>query len=167
MKPIQEIINQNISSQSSAPSISQVAAARGQEAEKVSVQKEVFYSPATEAMVAARKLIAVKSFQASHERVLNERKFHEDDSLQEEQDDKLRELFLVSREMTLNSTQIGDERPLTSIRCAPQGDFAVSFVETNLIDTFDIICRLTCSCAVSSDNYDYFFYRHLVLCRVR
>ena len=77
-------------------------------------------------MVAARKLIAAKSFRASHERVLKERKFFEDENLQAELDDKLREIFLISKEMTLNSTQIGDERPLTSIRCASQGEFAVS-----------------------------------------
>ena len=86
-------------------------------------------------MVATRKLIAVKSFQASHDRVQYERKFREDDSLQADQDNKLRELFLVSREMTLNSTQIGDERPLTSIRCAPQGEYAVRNLNTYFILT--------------------------------
>ena len=91
------------------------------EQEKAVAQKEVFYSPATEAMIAARKVIAAKSFKVAHERVLHERKFHDDDAYLAECDNKLRELFMVSKEMTLNSSQIGDDRPLTSIRSSPFG----------------------------------------------
>ena len=132
-------MNQNISSaHASAPS-----ATSTHEMEKTAVQKEVFYSAATEAMIAARKQIALASFKACYSRLERQRAIRDDDAMQAEEDSALRELMLNAKEMTLNSTQFGDDRPLTSIRYLSQTNIAASGSLAGTVKVWDTN-SLTC-----------------------
>ena len=85
------------------------------------LHKEVFYSPATEDMIAARKELCELSFARARERIHRVKRVREDDELQAEEDRGVASLYLTCREMTLNSSQFGDERPLTTVGYAASG----------------------------------------------
>lgn len=85
-------------------------------------QKEVVYTAASEELISARKFIAEYSFPRAHDRLLHIRSIREDDQKQLSENKMVSELYKNSRSLTLNSSQYGDERPMSTIRYSPYGN---------------------------------------------
>jgi U4/U6 small nuclear ribonucleoprotein PRP4 len=90
------------------------------------VQKEVFYSPALDALVQARQFLCEYSFSRAHERILKTKNIRERDELQLAENAEVGRLYELSRHIILNASQYGDDRPLCNIRYAPHGDLVAS-----------------------------------------
>eukprot|EP01042_Synura_sphagnicola_P000470 gene470-498_t len=84
--------------------------------------KDVVYSPASEALITNRKIICEYSFAASRERILKTKATRSSESLQADEDRNAASLYLNSKELILSASQFGGDRPLTSIRFSPKGD---------------------------------------------
>ena len=89
-------------------------------------QKEVFYSPASEELIAFRQSLAEASLARSHQRLLSLRRIREDEHLQGEQDQQAYELYEYNKELILNMSQFGDERPMSTVRYSKDGRFLAS-----------------------------------------
>jgi U4/U6 small nuclear ribonucleoprotein PRP4 len=95
-------------------------------ASRGSTQKEVFYSPACDALIVVRKEVAIYSFSKAQERLLRIKTIRENDSLIIDDDNFVHDLYMNSKDLTLNSSQVGDDRPLTSIRYSSDGALIAS-----------------------------------------
>lgn len=95
-------------------------------ASRGSTQKEVFYSPACDALIVVRKEVATYSFSKAQERLLRIKTVRENDSLIIDDDKFVHDLYMNSKDLTLNSSQVGDDRPLTSIRYSSDGTLIAS-----------------------------------------
>lgn len=84
-------------------------------------QKDVFYSPASDALISARKSICEFSCSRSCERILGTKRIRTSESLQAEEDRIAAALYLNSKELVLDSSQFGDDRPVTVVRYGPSG----------------------------------------------
>lgn len=109
----------------------------GVAADQPAKQKEVFYSPALEALVVARKELCTYSFNKAHERLLKTKNVRENEQLQAEEDREVLSLYTNCKEMTLNSSQFGDDRPLTAIRYAASGAVVASASLGNTVKLWD------------------------------
>jgi U4/U6 small nuclear ribonucleoprotein PRP4 len=89
-------------------------------------QKEVFYSPALEQLIAFRKDVAVFSFGRSQERLHRLKNTREAEALTLAENTHASALYKISSELSLNSSQFGDERPLTCVRYSPCGSVIAS-----------------------------------------
>jgi U4/U6 small nuclear ribonucleoprotein PRP4 len=99
--------------------------------------KEVFYSPASEAMIAARKDIATYSFARSQARLQQTKHIREDAVLEAEETKVVRDLYCNSKELVLNSSQVGDDRPVTAVRYSPDGKLAGSGSLSGVVKVWD------------------------------
>lgn len=70
------------------------------------VQKEVFYSPATDAMIQMRKFIAEYSFTRGHNRIFHTKQVREDDEKQLQENSLASNLYKNYRNVILNSSQV-------------------------------------------------------------
>lgn len=131
---LQAIINQN-PLQPAAPSAPGAAGPTITTQDKV--QKEVFYSPATEVMIAARKEIATYSFAKSQQRLNNTRRIRETEELESEENKAVHELYTHSKDLTLNASQVGDDRPITTVRYSPDGNFVCSGSLSGVVKVWD------------------------------
>lgn len=86
-------------------------------------QKEVFYSPASDALISARKVICEYSCNKSCDRILGTKRVRASETLQAEEDRVAAALYLNSKEMVLDSSQFGDDRPVTAVRYCPAGNY--------------------------------------------
>lgn len=84
-------------------------------------QKETVYTQASAELVDARTFVAEYSFDRSRTRLQELRRVREDTELARQHDEQLAALYKHSKEITLNGTQFGDERPLMCIRYNPDG----------------------------------------------
>lgn len=84
-------------------------------------QKEVLYTNASDELIRAREEIALYSFEAAHERILTTKRVRESDALQAEEDKRAALSYIHQREMVLSASQYGDDRPITTVRYAPDG----------------------------------------------
>lgn len=86
---------------------------------KPSVQKEVFYSPAVEALIAVRQDLASISFTKSQKRLEAAKRLREDDELVAQENQMVHDLYQHSQDLVLNLSQFADDRPLTTVRYSP------------------------------------------------
>lgn len=121
---IQAIINQS-STGPGAPSSSSAAAGTAESA-KTGTQKGVFYSPAIEDLIAVRQQLSVFSFTRAQERLQRMRQLSENPDLELQERRDVGHLYNTCRELTLNSSEFGDDRPLSCVRYAPQGSLAAT-----------------------------------------
>lgn len=84
-------------------------------------QKEVFYSPAGVALINARKQIFDFSMQKVQERLNIRRELVENPSLDAIENRYVSSLYSTCKELSINSSQFGDDRPLSCVRYAPNG----------------------------------------------
>jgi U4/U6 small nuclear ribonucleoprotein PRP4 len=85
------------------------------------VQKEVFYSPATEALVSARKKISSWSFDRAQDRLKGTKRTRQSEDLQQDEDRAALSLYANARKLALAGSEFADERALTCIRYSPDG----------------------------------------------
>ena len=96
-------------------------------------QKDVFYSPATDTLINIRKYISEYSFTKTHERLLYAQKLRDNDEIIINNNKYVSELYKNSRNIILNSSQFGDDRPLSCIKYAPYGNiFATGSLNTTV-----------------------------------
>lgn len=124
LKKLQEIINKT---SGGAVSSSAVAfdSKEGQAPGKAS-QKEVFYTAASEALIAVRQDLADKSFARAQSRILHTKQMRNDEMSQGAEDKRVLDLYKCGKDIILNSSQFGDERPLSCVRYAPGGAIAAT-----------------------------------------
>lgn len=84
-------------------------------------QKEVIYSPASELLLEARKVIAEYSFKKAQHRLASAREFRDSKDRQDAETERILDLYSNSENLTLNSSQFADERPLTTVKYNPSG----------------------------------------------
>eukprot|EP01036_Dinobryon_divergens_P037566 gene37566-49166_t len=100
-------------------------------------QKEVFYSPASETLIAARKSIAEFSCNRSTERIIATKRIRASESLQTEEDRTAAALYMNTKDIELDSSQFADDRPLTAVRFAPTGNVLASGSLTGMVKLWD------------------------------
>lgn len=89
--------------------------------------KEVFYSPGSDGLIQFRKLLSPFSFQRAHNRILHTKSIRESEELQAKEDAAVVNQYAICRNIILNSSQFGDDRPCTAVRYSPRGEiFATS-----------------------------------------
>lgn len=88
----------------------------GQSTNNLPKQKEIQYSMASEALITARKQISEYSFRKAQTRINSTRATRENDELQRIEDNKTIELYNFTKDLSLNSSQVADERPLSCVR---------------------------------------------------
>jgi U4/U6 small nuclear ribonucleoprotein PRP4 len=102
------------------------------------VQKEaVFYSPATDAMISARKDIATFSFAKSQQRLTLTKRIRESEVLEEEENKTVHDMYTNTKDLTLNSSQVGDDRPITTVRYSADGNFICSGSLSGVVKIWD------------------------------
>ena len=84
-------------------------------------QKEVVYSVASEQLIEARKLVAVSSVQHAQKRLAVARKISENVDLLQIEKERIIDFYYHSKEIALNSSQFGDDRPLTAVSYCASG----------------------------------------------
>ena len=138
LQRLQEMINQKSSASSSADGSTQQASAHvavkhtsadtgaSQSTTKPASQREAVFSSASPDLIAARKIIAEYSFARAHERIINTKQIRETEELQAQEDTRALSLYSHCKDMILNTSQYGDERPLTRLRFSPSGRFVAS-----------------------------------------
>jgi U4/U6 small nuclear ribonucleoprotein PRP4 len=99
--------------------------------------KETFYSPALDALVTARKDIATYSFAQAQKRLHTTRRIRDDSVLEAEETKVVRDLYIHSKEMTLNSSQFGDDRPVTAVRYSADGKLVCSGSLSGVVKVWD------------------------------
>lgn len=138
LEKLQSIMNQGTSQPPlppGAPPSSSGPSATTQD--KSAPQKEVFYSPATEGMITARRDIATYSFARGQARLNNTKLIRESEDLEAEETKNVRDLYIHCKELTLNSSQVGDDRPITTVRYSPDGKFASSGSLSGVVKVWD------------------------------
>jgi U4/U6 small nuclear ribonucleoprotein PRP4 len=89
-------------------------------------QKELFYSPASEELIASRKFLCEYSFPRTKARLEKTRAIRSDPVQQAAEDQRTAELYLSLKDMHLNGSQFGDNRPLTCVRYSPDAKIVAS-----------------------------------------
>lgn len=84
-------------------------------------QKEVFYSPAGAGLIVARKSIFDYSIRKVQERLNLRREQIENNQLEINDNRYVNSVLSNCKELALNSSQLGDDRPLSCVRYAPSG----------------------------------------------
>ena len=112
----QELINQ-----SSLPIGGSTSSSTGATDASKQNQKEVFYSPAAVALINARKQIFDFSMQRVQDRLNRRRELIENPALDAIEHRYVSSLYATCKELTINSSQFGDDRPLSCVRYAPNG----------------------------------------------
>ena len=84
-------------------------------------QKEVFYSPAGAGLIVARKSIFDYSIRKVQERLNLRREQIENNQLEINDKRYVNSVLSNCKELALNSSQLGDDRPLSCVRYAPSG----------------------------------------------
>lgn len=112
-----DVVTSVSSSSSTAATASGESAGTGKAA-----QKEVVYTAASEELISARKFIADYSFPRAHDRLLHAKSIREDDQKQLGENKLVSDLYKNARNLVLNSSQFGDERPMSVIRHSPYGN---------------------------------------------
>lgn len=105
--------------------------------EAMTKQKEVFYSPAVPNLIEIRQHISTISFQNAHERLLKAKELIVDEQLQAENSQQVFDLYTHSKDLTLNLSQFGDDRPLSSVRYSGDGQYLISSSLTNAVKVWD------------------------------
>jgi WD40 repeat protein len=113
--------------------------------------REIFYSPASDDLVSARKNICSYSFPNAQQRLLSTKRIREDEGLQLEQDKSLYSLYKHCNDMIINSSQYGDDRPLTCIQYSPQENY----IATGSLSCYAKIFDTTSMSCVSTIRHHY------------
>jgi U4/U6 small nuclear ribonucleoprotein PRP4 len=99
--------------------------------------KEIFYSPAIEQLVEARKRICEFSFPRTHERILRTKRVRENESLQIEEDHNAAQLYVHAKTLTLEGSQFADFRPVSCVRFSPDGSLVAVGSWTGSVKLWD------------------------------
>jgi U4/U6 small nuclear ribonucleoprotein PRP4 len=103
----------------------------------VAATKEIFYSPAIEQLVEARKRICDYSFPRTHERILRTKRIRENESLQVEEDRNAAQLYVHAKTLALEGSQFADFRPLSCVRFSPDGSLVAVGSWTGSVKLWD------------------------------
>ena len=127
----QEIINQNPISVSTTSS----------GAADVTKQnpKEVFYSPAGADLIVARRSIFDYSMRKVQERLNLRREQVENNQLEVDDNRYVNSVLNNCKELALNSSQLGDDRPLSCVRYAPSGMHVATGSLSCYIKLWDVV----------------------------
>lgn len=100
-------------------------------------QKEILYTQALDELIQFRRDISEQSFHRSHERILGMKRIREDDNLQSMENLSVYRLYQHNKELVLNLSQFGDERPLSIVRYNKDGNLFASGSFSPLIKIWD------------------------------
>eukprot|EP00601_Ochromonadales_sp_CCMP2298_P004579 CAMPEP_0173179756 /NCGR_PEP_ID=MMETSP1141-20130122/6312_1 /TAXON_ID=483371 /ORGANISM="non described non described, Strain CCMP2298" /LENGTH=288 /DNA_ID=CAMNT_0014102481 /DNA_START=142 /DNA_END=1005 /DNA_ORIENTATION=- len=102
------------------------------------VKKETFYSPASDALVAARREIATFSFRRAQERLDAARRAKDSpEEAVEAAEGEVLALYANAREMALNSSQVGDDRPVTAVGYSACGGLLATGSLSGVVKVWD------------------------------
>lgn len=106
--------------------------------QKAEKQKEVFYSAATDTVIQFRTDLSQLSFEKAHNRLLLTKRLREDDALVLEDDKRVYDLYQHDKDLILNLSQFGDERPLNSIRYSVDGNLLATSSLSPAVKVWDV-----------------------------
>lgn len=109
-------------------------------------QKEIFYSPATEAMIESRKYLCDYSFGRGQARLAKTKMTRESVEAQAKEDAYAGSLYLTMQDMCLNTSQLADTRPLTTVSLCP----SFSAPLDGKVDPLQPSCDMVASGSVSN-----------------
>ncbi len=95
------------------------AAAASSASSNGGVQKEKFYTPASDELLAFRITLAPRSFKAAAERLTREKRRRTDSSQYRAAEEAAAGLYASVSEMHCTASQIGDKRPISSVKYSP------------------------------------------------
>lgn len=98
----------------------------------------MFYSVGSEQLIQARKQICEYSLRNTHNRILRTKSIRESEESQAEEDSNTLKLYAYSKDLQLNSSQVGDERPLTSIRYSSNGAYLATGSLSCIVKVWDV-----------------------------
>jgi U4/U6 small nuclear ribonucleoprotein PRP4 len=99
--------------------------------------KEIFYSPAIEQLIEARKRLCEFSFPRTHERILRTKRVRENESLQIEEDRYAAQSYVHAKTLALEGSQFADYRPLSCVRFSPDGSLVAVGSWTGSVKLWD------------------------------
>lgn len=99
--------------------------------------KEIFYSPAIEQLIEARKRICEFSFPRTHDRILRTKRVRENESLQIEEDKVAAQLYVHAKTLALEGSQFADFRPISCVRFSPDGSLVAVGSWTGSVKLWD------------------------------
>lgn len=99
--------------------------------------KEVFYSPASEQLIAMRNYICDYSFPRTHERLLRTKRIRESEAEQAEEDHRVAGMYVHMRDLCLSRSEFGDDRPMCSVRFSPDSSFVAVGSWTGTVKLWD------------------------------
>lgn len=79
-------------------------------------QKEILYTQGSEPLIEFRKALSATSFERARQRLIGTKRIREDDNLQGEENARALQLYQFNKDLVLNLSQYGDDRPLSIIR---------------------------------------------------
>lgn len=100
-------------------------------------QKESSYSVGSESLQFARKQIGEYSFKKAHERIITTKATREQEDLQAKADETTLKSYSFIKELVLNSSQVGDDRPMTSVRFSFDGNYLASSSLGSMVKAWD------------------------------
>jgi U4/U6 small nuclear ribonucleoprotein PRP4 len=99
--------------------------------------KEVFYSPASEQLIAMRNYICEYSFPRTHDRLLRTKRIRESEAEQAEEDHRVAGMYVNMRDLCLNRSEFGDDRPMCSVRFSPDNSLVAVGSWTGTVKLWD------------------------------
>lgn len=90
-------------------------------ADKPAQKQSDVYSEASAQLLQERSAIAAFSFEKARERIRGVKRRRENDSEIERDGKAAEELYESMKNLRIVASQLGDDRPLTTVRCAPNG----------------------------------------------
>ncbi|CAM9300004.1 unnamed protein product, partial [Discosporangium mesarthrocarpum] len=99
---------------------------------------DVVYSSGSDGLLEARALMASFSFSRARERLAGAKRRRERPEEVKEMDSCAAEVMSTARHMVINSSQIGDDRPLSAIKVSPEGGMVATGSWTCLVKLWDI-----------------------------
>ncbi|CAM9222299.1 unnamed protein product [Phaeothamnion confervicola] len=120
-----------------APAAAEGAAARATGEEGATIKTEAVYTTASEALVAARREIAAFSFPRTEKRLAGVKRRRDSLPYRQAGDTAAAELYAAMRGLVVDLSAIGDERPLSALRVAPDGTAAATGSWTSFVHVWD------------------------------
>lgn len=129
------MINQ---SSASAVSTSDKSQSAHRDKGKHQTQKETFYSNGSESLTSCRKIISEYSFSKAHDRISITKSIRDNEAKQALDDENTLHQYSHCKDVELNSSQVGDTRPLTCIRYSKDSNYLATGSLGSIVKVWEV-----------------------------
>jgi U4/U6 small nuclear ribonucleoprotein PRP4 len=119
------------------------AEAPGSQAAQASEKKADVYSEASEELIAARRSIYNMSVSRASDRLSDVKRRKTNVEAQKSCDEETLKLYDSLRKLNVQASQVGDNRPLSCVKCSPGGGLIASGALSNAVKVWDMDQGLT------------------------